>query len=108
MHRRPLSWPALRGPARAMSRIRLTHHPHDRWTTYLLSPEEHAKLDHHIVGNKDEMLRMYTQMATIRRMEMTLDQLYKNKMIRGFCHLSIGQVRARTRTAGQPPGARAA
>lgn len=36
-------------------------------------------------------MEMYHQMATIRRMEMTADAFYKSKLIRGFCHLCIGQ-----------------
>lgn len=40
---------------------------------------------------KQELMTIYHQMATIRRMEMTADALYKAKMIRGFCHLCIGQ-----------------
>ena len=39
----------------------------------------------------EELVKYFTEMATIRRIEITADQYYKNKFIRGFCHLCDGQ-----------------
>merc|ERR1711970_779502 len=38
-----------------------------------------------------EALRIYREMVTIRRMETAAANLYKEKAIRGFCHLCSGQ-----------------
>lgn len=39
----------------------------------------------------EDALRLYTQMQTIRRMETVAANMYKEKKIRGFCHLYSGQ-----------------
>lgn len=50
-------------------------------------PPEKAEL------TREQGLQYYRVMQTIRRMELKADQLYKQKIIRGFCHLYDGQVR---------------
>ena len=59
----------------------------DSFRSYLCETPE---LD--VEVTKDALLTMYKEMQTMRRMEMAADALYKAKLIRGFCHLAIGQV----------------
>jgi pyruvate dehydrogenase E1 component alpha subunit len=68
----------------------------DKHFTVSLSPEsfESYKIDGpstELSVSKNELKKMYLDMVTIRRMEMAADKLYKEKKIRGFCHLSTGQ-----------------
>ena len=37
-----------------------------------------------------ELLWVYKDIHTMRRMEMAADALYKAKLVHGFCHLAIG------------------
>lgn len=51
-----------------------------------LTPSETIKT------SRAELLKLFEDMWRVRRMEMAADALYKGKLIRGFCHLGIGQV----------------
>lgn len=58
----------------------------EAFETYDLDPPPY-QLD----TTKKELKQMYWDMVAVRRMEMAADRLYKEKKIRGFCHLSTGQ-----------------
>ncbi|VDO32703.1 unnamed protein product [Brugia timori] len=44
-----------------------------------------------VTVTKSDALKMYKQMQVIRKMEQASDLLYKDRKIRGFCHLYAGQ-----------------
>jgi hypothetical protein len=45
-----------------------------------------------VTVTREDALTLYEQMHTIRRMETAAGNMYKEKIIRGFCHLYSGQV----------------
>lgn len=44
-----------------------------------------------VTVTRDEALQLYETMMKIRRMEAAANTLYKEKAVRGFCHLYSGQ-----------------
>ncbi|KAL5361018.1 dehydrogenase E1 component-domain-containing protein [Aspergillus floccosus] len=58
----------------------------ESFETYEIDPPPYT-----LEVTKKELKQMYYDMVSMRRMEMAADRLYKEKKIRGFCHLSTGQ-----------------
>ncbi|KAJ5162782.1 uncharacterized protein N7500_004612 [Penicillium coprophilum] len=58
----------------------------ESFQTYNLDPPPYF-----VETTKNQLKQMYRDMIAIRRMELGADQLYKERKIRGFCHLSTGQ-----------------
>ncbi|UZJ57402.1 hypothetical protein CBS101457_006722 [Exobasidium rhododendri] len=61
----------------------------ESFKTHKLSEENTPSLE--VETSKEHLVKLYEEMVKMRRMEMAADQLYKQKLIRGFCHLAIGQ-----------------
>lgn len=47
----------------------------------------------HVTVTRDDAIELFKQLHTIRRIETAAGNLYKEKIVRGFCHLYSGQVR---------------
>ncbi|PWY70971.1 pyruvate dehydrogenase [Aspergillus heteromorphus CBS 117.55] len=60
--------------------------PDDSFETYQLDPPPYS-----VETTKRQLKQVYQDMTTIRRLELTADKLYKERKVRGFCHLSTGQ-----------------
>ncbi|CAJ2506930.1 Uu.00g081160.m01.CDS01 [Anthostomella pinea] len=58
----------------------------ESFETYEIDPPAYT-----VDVTKKELKQMYYDMVVVRQMEMAADRLYKEKKIRGFCHLSTGQ-----------------
>eukprot|EP00834_Sanchytrium_tribonematis_P006770 NODE_533_length_6371_cov_1.461894.p4 type:complete len:207 gc:universal NODE_533_length_6371_cov_1.461894:3856-4476(+) len=69
----------------------------DKSFTFVIEPYQLHKIDPkdgpdlEVTLTKGELLDMYSSMMLMRRMETAADALYKQKLIRGFCHLNSGQ-----------------
>lgn len=80
-------------PSQTLARRTIATVPSIEWET---KPFKYHGLDDGAVAAKtvvtgDEARTYYKQMLMIRRMEAEASKLYKEKIIRGFCHLYSGQ-----------------
>ena len=62
-----------------------------------IQPYKYHKLEGYELPNsatltRDQAFDYYRKMVVIRRMEQEASKLYKERVIRGFCHLYSGQV----------------
>ena len=92
--------PLVRSLQTTADSTKLTEPPSDPSQPFTVTLHEDSfdsfrcdKPDLNVEVSKDNLIKWYSQMTTMRRMEMAADALYKAKLIRGFCHLAIGQVR---------------
>ena len=69
----------------------------DKMFTFVVEPFHLHRIDPakgpdlKVQMSKGDLLDMYASMVLMRRMETAADALYKQKLIRGFCHLNSGQ-----------------
>lgn len=63
--------------------------------TFTVHPYKLHRIDEgpstEVTCTRDQAINYYREMTTIRRMEAAANALYKEKAVRGFCHLYTGQ-----------------
>ncbi|VDK51092.1 unnamed protein product [Anisakis simplex] len=85
----------FKGPTVGSSIVAISARLASTEATFQTKPYKLHKLDSgpdvNVSVTKDDAIQFYTQMQTIRRMETAAGNLYKEKKVRGFCHLYSGQ-----------------